>query len=92
MMTGKDLMLYILNNNLEDKPVYEDGKLLGFMDVTEAAAKFNVGVNTIFTWIGFKCIEHIMIADMIYIPIDAIPPMLEKPYITMNGVKYYAVK
>lgn len=46
-MTGRDLILYILTNGLEDKPIYEDGKILGFLTATEAAEKFNVGLATI---------------------------------------------
>ena len=40
MMTGRDLIMYILNNSLEDEPVYDDGRVLGFISIVEAAAKF----------------------------------------------------
>ena len=39
-MTGRDLIIYILENNLENEPVYKDGRLLGFLTVTEAAVEF----------------------------------------------------
>ena len=46
-MTGKDLIIYILQNNLEDEVVLKEGFFVGFMDQNEAAVKFNVGVWTI---------------------------------------------
>lgn len=50
-MTGKELIVYILMNNLENEQVLsDDGIFVGFMDEKEAAAKFNVGVETIRAW------------------------------------------
>lgn len=69
-MTGRDLVIYILQNNLEDKPVFEDGKLLGFMNVGEAALKWNVGTATIKLWFEAKVIDGFKIGDEIYIPIN----------------------
>ena len=91
-MTGKDLIIYILKNDLEDKPVYANGKLLGFMNVHEAAAKMNVGVATIFTWLGMGKLSAIAIGSEIFIPMDAESPMKEKPYEVIDGVEYYACK
>ena len=49
-MTGKELILYILQNNLENTVVMQDGMFIGFMTEEEAAVKFNVGVATIRGW------------------------------------------
>lgn len=50
-MTGKELIVYILTNNLENEEVLsKDGVFVGFMDEREAAAKFNVGIETIRAW------------------------------------------
>lgn len=46
-MTGRDLIIYILSNGLEDAPVLQNGKLVGFMSVGDAAVKMNVGTATI---------------------------------------------
>lgn len=46
-MNGRDLILYILSNHLEDEPVFKDGTFLGFMTIGEAAAKMNIGVATV---------------------------------------------
>lgn len=73
-MTGRDLIMYILANGLEDKKVFENGNFIGFMTDVEAAAKFNVGVSTIRAWVGLEWIEAIEIGGQLYIPIDAEKP------------------
>lgn len=72
-MTGRDLIIYILNNNLEDKPVFDGGNFLGFMTVEQAAIKFNVGVPTVKVWVNFNAIESVKLGDTIYIPSNAVP-------------------
>ena len=47
-MTGRELIIYILSNKLEDKPVIDkDGKILGYVSDTDLAKKMNCGVATI---------------------------------------------
>lgn len=46
-MTGKELILYILENDLENEDVIKDGVFIWLMDEKEAAVKFDVGVATI---------------------------------------------
>ena len=87
MMTGRDLIIYILKNNLEDKPVFEDGKLLGFLTMGEAAVKLEVGIAIIRAWVDLKMIESIRLGDTIYIPSDVTVPN-EKPQV-VNGVEFY---
>lgn len=70
-MTGRDLIIYILKNGLEDKQIFENGKLVGFMDVSEAALKFNVGTSTIEVWCIMGVLPHITIGMNYYIPVDA---------------------
>lgn len=67
-MTGRELIIYILENNLEDQEVFANGELLGFMSIEMAALKFNVGTSTIKTWIDLKIIPGISIGNKIYIP------------------------
>ena len=67
-MTGRDLIIYILNNHLEDEPVFEDGKLIGFLTVDQAALKFNVGIATVEALIQMDKLSHIQIGNTIYIP------------------------
>ena len=69
-MKGRDLIVYILKSGLEDRPVFEDGKFLGFITIEEAAEKMNVGVATINTLILRGVIECIVVGNIVYIPAD----------------------
>ena len=71
-MTGKDLILYILQNDLEDEPLYENGNLLGFMNSDEAALKFKVGSATIEIWCQMGILPNVLIGDRYYIPVNAV--------------------
>lgn len=73
-MTGRELIIYILENNLEDRPIFEDGKPIGFMTNAEAALKFNVGQATIQAWVNAGQLDGIRIGDEIYIPANAKHP------------------
>lgn len=75
MMTGRDLIIYIIQNGLENEPVYEDGKILGFMNEMEAAVKLNVSAATIRVWIGLKMLDGVLIGGTWYIPANANNPM-----------------
>lgn len=79
-MTGRDLIIYILQNGLEDEPIFKDGRFIGFMTTKEAAAKMNVGVATIYVWVVQGRLPGVFVGDAIYIPIDA-----ESPIETTNG-------
>lgn len=67
MVTGKDLILYILKNDLENEPVCKDGKFIGFITVPEAAAKMEVGPATILALIGQDRLDYISIGGKHYI-------------------------
>lgn len=73
-MTGKDLILYILQNNLENEQVFKNGRFLSFLTVEEAAAKFGVGPATIHVWFEFDGLEGVKIGDDIFISQNAAPP------------------
>ena len=50
-MTGRDIMLFILSNHLEDEVIFGNLELSSlFMTVEEAAAKFHVGIASINIW------------------------------------------
>lgn len=70
-MIGRDLIIYILENKLEDKRVFEDGTFLGFITPNEFASKNNVGVATVFTWIFRGQLEHVKIGNLYLIPADS---------------------
>lgn len=65
-MTGRELMLYILENNLENEVVVKDGVFIGFMTEEEAAVKFNTGVSTIKAWYACGMAKGTKIEDRLY--------------------------
>mgnify|MGYP006974346624 FL=1 len=82
-MTGKELILYILQNNLENTIVLQDGFFVGFMTEEEAAVKFNVGVETIRAWYTCKWINGTQIGDSLYFLKDVADPRIS---LIRNGV------
>ena len=74
-MLGRDLIIYILDNDLVDKPVFEDGRILGLMTDEEAAVKFRVTKNTIELWVRFGHITGITIGGQLYIPANTESPV-----------------
>ena len=75
-MTGKELILYILQNNLENTIVIENGLFVGFMTEEETAVKFNVGVGTVRAWYDCKMIKGTKIGDSLYFLKDVADPRL----------------
>ena len=65
-MTGKELVLYILQNDLENEIVIKDGIVIWLMSEEEAAVKFNVGINTIRAWYMCRMISGTKIGDQLY--------------------------
>ena len=73
-MTGRELILYILANGLEDEPVVKDGRLLGYMTMLDAALQFNVGTATIISWVENGLLEGVDIDGILQVPINATHP------------------
>ena len=74
-MTGRDLIIYILENGLEDEPVWNNGALLGYMSDLAAAIKFSVSMATIKAWVTLGHLEGIYIGGKLYIPANAKNPL-----------------
>lgn len=66
-MTGRELIIYILNNHLENEDIFKDGVLVGFESELEVAARLGFGVATVRTMYklgilpGFTLGEHVFI-------------------------------
>lgn len=73
-MTGRDLIIYILQNGLENEQVIKDGKILGFLTISEAAEKMNVGTATIYTLVTREELPYAILGEKIYIPANFEPP------------------
>ena len=65
-MTGRDLILFILENNLENEEVIKDGVFMWLMSEDEAAIKFNVGVSTIRVYNTLGMLDGIEIMGKLY--------------------------
>ena len=65
-MTGRELILYILENKLEDEIVIKDGIFVWLMDENEAAVKFGVGVANIRAWYVTGMLSGTKIGDHLY--------------------------
>lgn len=62
-MTGKDLIIYILKNDLEDEPVFKEGTFIGFATMDNVAVKMNVGVGTIYAWMVMGQLDYVRIGE-----------------------------
>ena len=74
-MTGRELIIYIMMNHLEDEEIIQNGTIVGFMTVEEAAAKMDVGVATIEVWVALGHLKGVLIGDKIYIPANSESPL-----------------
>ena len=66
-MTGRDLIIYILENHLEDEELFKDGKIPGLLTYEEAAVKFAVGKETIIAWVKLGYLKSFKIYGRSYI-------------------------
>lgn len=65
-MTGRDLIMYILDNRLENEIVIKDGIFIWLMDENETAVKFDVGVATVRAWYVCGMLSGTKIGDHLY--------------------------
>lgn len=66
-MTGKEWIIFILNNNLLDENI-EDLKLNdSFITLSEAAVKLGVGTNSLLDMIKLKLVDHVKFDGEIYL-------------------------
>lgn len=77
-MTGKELIIYILQNNLENEVVFSNGIFTSIINVEEAAAKFGVGVATVRAWYQLGMIPGFTLGGSIFFMKDVENPMLDK--------------
>lgn len=80
-MTGRELILYIMQNGLENEPVFKNGQFIGFVTPTEVAAKSHVGLATVHTWICQGRVPSVGVLEGIYIPANYTPPAVLKPHV-----------
>lgn len=71
-MTGRDFILYILENGLENEPIFLDGKPNGFLTIEKAAVRLEFGVAAIKAWMDIGVIRYIEVEGEVYICPDDI--------------------
>ena len=68
-MTGRELVMYILENHLEDEPVFQNGTFVGYVSDVKFAEILGVGVATVRAWIMMGRIKDaIMFGDAMFVP------------------------
>ena len=65
-MTGRDLIIYIMSNGLENEEVIKNGVLVGLISEDKVAVRFGVGVETVRTWTKLGRIKGIRFGDGLY--------------------------
>lgn len=76
-MTGKELIIYILENDLLDEEMISvSGAPAWLMTAGEAAAKFNVGIETIRVWVTQNRLDGVLIGEEFYIYKNAKDPRI----------------
>lgn len=74
-MTGRELILYILENGLEDDEIIDkEGNPAGMMSLEEAAEEFEVPIATITAWLGSGKLQSFYIGGTHYIPANSENP------------------
>lgn len=66
-MTGKELIIYILQHDLEDEEIFKDGTIVGFASEEEAAVTHNVGVQTIRTAYELGLLQGFRIGEKVFL-------------------------
>lgn len=74
-MTGRDLIVYILKNGLENEPVFKNGKFIGFVTPDEVAVANGVGPATVCAWVHQGRLHSEAVKEGIYIPADYESPI-----------------
>lgn len=73
-MTGRELIVFILQNNLENETVLKDDFFIGFMNEEETAAKFKVGPSTVRAWYERGMLSGVKNGDSIFFLKDVSDP------------------
>lgn len=67
-MNGRDLIVYIMQNHLEDEEVLKDGRVMGLVSDMELAVKFHTGVESVRTLMSMTHTPSVKIDNTMYYP------------------------
>lgn len=72
-MTCRDLMVYILENGLEDEPIIDEtGVIVGFSSIEMAAVELEVGIPTIYALLNQNNLDYIVVGGVPLITLESI--------------------
>lgn len=71
-MTGRELIIYILQHNLENEPIFDNGHCKLFMTQEEAAVNLGVGMFTVQIMYQLGQLKGFMLGDSLFIWRDSI--------------------
>lgn len=81
-MTGRDLIIYILSNDLEDAPILDNGTILmenlGFIPIDKVALEMGVGFSTVIAWMREGIIRGYNVNNALYIDANSVQTLLDK--------------
>lgn len=72
-MTGRDIMMFILENHLEDVDLLNAEEIPNFVTVEKAAVNFGVGTAVVQAWLDKGMLDYVLIANRVFIPENAKP-------------------
>lgn len=70
-MTGRELIIYILENHLEEEEIFKDDKITGLLTLSEAAERYEVGRETVYSWIKLGYLDSVIIFGRVLVPENA---------------------
>lgn len=73
-MTGRELIIFVMENHLEDVTIFDGDMLPGLMTLEEAAVKLEIGRNTLKALFEMEKLPGAVIDEKIYIPENIINP------------------
>lgn len=85
---GRELIIYILENKLEDVSIFDEAFFSGFMSVEEAAKKLECGTATIMALINLNRIRAIETCGCVYIFPNSLEEYMKAQKAVINGGMY----
>ena len=77
-MLGRELIIFILENGLEDVDVFDAEFFRAFPTVGDVAVAFNVGIATVEAWLETGCLNGIEFDGVTYISPSSLNKLADK--------------
>lgn len=87
-MTGRDLIIYILDNDLKDVSIFDEKFFSGFISVEDAAKRLEAGTATVMALIRMNRIRAFETSDSIYIFPESLEEYIKSQETIINGGMY----